>query len=80
MTVASFTADASGNARLHAEDDGCLLDAAQVYYEVIYHADGQTWGALPNHAEAASFAEGGPCRSSYSSDAFRHVLIAQKGL
>ena len=80
VSVESFTADASGAAKVHAVVEGCLLDAQIVNFEVIYHADGQTWGALPNHAEAASFAEGGPCRSSYSSDAFRHVLIAQKGL
>ena len=72
-TVESFTADASGNARLHAEDAGCLLDAEELRYDVIYHADGNTYGALPDRGDAVS-----GCRNSFGSDALRQFIILQK--
>ena len=72
-TVESFTADAGGNARLHAEDAGCLLDAEELRYDVIYHADGNTYGALPDRGDAVS-----GCRNSFGSDALRQFIIIQK--
>jgi hypothetical protein len=75
--AASFIADAHGKAEFHARVPGDLLAADILSYTVIYHADGQTYGALANRAESES--QGEPaCRSSYGADAIRQLLILQK--
>ncbi|SDI09911.1 hypothetical protein SAMN05192558_101632 [Actinokineospora alba] len=75
--ASSFVAAADGTAAFRGKLDGSLLDSAlQVFFSVIYHFDGQTYGALPN---AGEFQTQGPnCRSSFGEDAMRHLLILQK--
>jgi hypothetical protein len=72
----SFIADAAGNARFTARVNDNLLDATVLDFELIYHADGNTFGAFPNRGEYAS--AGPDCRSSYGSDAMRQLLIIQQ--
>jgi hypothetical protein len=73
----SFVARADGTATYTGRVDGDLLGATQVFLEVIYHFDGQTYGSLPNRGEWLT--QGQPtCRSSFGEDAMRHLLIAQK--
>jgi hypothetical protein len=73
----SFVARPDGTASYSGRVDGNLLSATQVFIEVIYHLDGQTWGALPNHGEWLT--QGQPtCRSSFGEDAMRQTLILQK--
>ena len=44
--------DGSGSASYSGVIEGlCLLDATQVFLDVIYHSDGQTYGQLPNLRE-----------------------------
>ena len=75
--AASLVADAYGQAEFHARVAGDLLAADLLTFTVIYHADGQTYGALANRSEAES--QGEPvCRSSYGVDAIRQLLILQK--
>ncbi|HUJ28611.1 MAG TPA: hypothetical protein VLW85_21460 [Myxococcales bacterium] len=73
VAVESFTAGRKGHARVHARSEGCLLDAQQVTYAVIYHFDGRTWGEVPNAGEANG------CRSTFGDDAERQLLILQQG-
>lgn len=68
----AFTARRDGQAHFAGRVAGNVLDADQVQLVIIYHADGQTYGAVPNHGEAIG------CRPSFSSDAFRHVLVIVK--
>jgi hypothetical protein len=73
----SFVAGADGTAAYSGRVDGQLLDATQVFLEVIYHYDGQTYGSLPNRGEWLT--QGRPdCRSSFGDDAMRQLLVLQK--
>ena len=72
----SFVADAAGGATFHGRVDGDLLAATQLFFSVVYHADGQTYYPLPNRGEFLT--QGGECRSSYGHDAMRQFLILQK--
>lgn len=74
--AASFIAAADGTAAFRGRVDGALLDATQAFFTVIYHADGQTYGSLPNRGEFLT--QGDDCRSSFGEDAMRQVLILQK--
>ena len=52
-----------GRALFRGRVDGtCLLDATQVFLDVVYHFDGNTWGALPNHLEFLTQVQ--PCQGS----------------
>jgi len=64
--------DATGEASFSASVDGCLFDASQLLFDVIYHFDGSTYGALPNRGEFES------CHSSFGADALRQLIIVQK--
>jgi hypothetical protein len=75
--AASFIADASGRASFRGQVSGNPLTALQVFYSVIYHSDGQTYGSLPNHGEFLT--QGANCRSSFGDDAMRQLIIFQKG-
>lgn len=72
----SFVADAAGGAAFHGRVDGDLLAATQLFFSVVYQADGQTYYPLPNRGEFLT--QGGECRSSYGHDAMRQFLILQK--
>lgn len=73
----SFVASADGGATYSGRVDGDLLGATQVFLEVIYHFDGQTYGSLPNRGEWLT--QGQPtCRSSFGEDAMRQLVILQK--
>lgn len=74
---ASFVADAAGGATFHGRVEDDLLAATQLFFSVIYHADGQTYYPLPNRGEFLTH-EGGQCRSSFGHDAMRQLLILQK--
>ena len=75
--ASSFVAGADGTATFHARVAGDLLAPLQLIFEVIYHNDGHTYGALPNVGE--SLTQGPGCHSSYGQDAMRQLLIGQKG-
>jgi hypothetical protein len=72
----SFVADAAGGATFHGRVDGDLLAATQLFFSVVYHADGQTYHPFPNRGEFLT--QGAECRSSYGHDAMRQFLILQK--
>lgn len=72
----SFVADAAGGATFHGRVDGDLLAATQLFFSVVYHADGQTYHPFPNRGEFLTHDTG--CRSSYGHDAMRQFLILQK--
>ena len=73
----SFVAEPDGTATYAGRIDGDPLAATQVFVEVIYHFDGETYGSLPNRGEWLT--QGEPtCRSSYGEDAMRQLLITQK--
>ena len=74
--ASSFVAGSDGTAAFRGSLDGNLLSANQVFFSIVYHFDGQTWGALPNHGEFLT--QGPNCRSSFGEDAMRHLLILQK--
>ena len=74
--ASSFVAGSDGAAAFRGRLDGNLLSANQVFFSIVYHFDGQTWGALPNHGEFNT--QGENCRSSFGDDAMRHLLILQK--
>jgi hypothetical protein len=74
--LASFVADENGEADFQGRADSCLFDAVQVFLSLIYHADGQTYGSLPNRGEFLT--QGAECRSSFGHDAMRQVLVLQK--
>jgi len=72
----SFVAGSDGTAAFRGGLSGNLLSASQVYFSIVYHFDGQTWGALPNHGEFNT--QGPECRSSFGDDAMRQMLVLQK--
>ena len=73
----SFVAAPDGTASFTGRVDGDLLSATQVFLEVIYHFDGQTYGSLPNRGEWLT--QGEPtCRNSFGEDAMRQLLIVQE--
>lgn len=72
----SFVADGIGTAEFHGRVGGDLLGATQLYLNVVYHADGQTYYPFPNRGEYLT--QGADCRSSFGHDAMRHVLIYQR--
>lgn len=75
--ASSFIAASDGTAAFRGKLDGALLDsAAQVFFSLVYHFDGKTYGPLPNAGEFQT--QGGTCRSSFGEDAMRHLLILQK--
>jgi hypothetical protein len=74
--AASFVAGADGTAAFSGRVRADLLDVDQLFFSIVYHADGQTWGALPNHGEFNT--QGDNCRSSFGDDAMRQMLILQK--
>jgi len=74
--ASSFVADSSGDAKFQAIVPGHLLDAAFVAFGVVYHANGQTYGELPNLGESVT--QGPDCRSSFGADAMRQLEIIQK--
>ncbi|MBI2571843.1 MAG: hypothetical protein HYV63_32945 [Candidatus Schekmanbacteria bacterium] len=73
---ASFVADENGDADFQGRVDGCLFDALQVFFSVIYHFYGTTYGELPNAGEYLT--QGSDCRSSFGEDAMRQLLILQQ--
>jgi len=73
---ASFVAGADGTASFRGALDGNLLTASQVWFSIVYHFDGLTWGSLPNHGEFNT--QGPECRSSFGEDAMRQMLVLQK--
>lgn len=74
--ASSFIANSDGTAAFSGKVDGDLLAAGQVFVSLVYHLDGQTWGALPNHGEFNT--QGDNCRSSFGEDAMRQLLVLQK--
>lgn len=74
--TSSFVAGSDGTAAFRGSLDGNLLSANQVFFSIVYHFDGQTWGALPNHGEFLT--QGENCRSSFGEDAMRQLLVLQK--
>ena len=74
--ASSFVAGSDGTAAFRGSLDGDLLTANQVYFSIVYHFDGQTWGWLPNHGEFNT--QGENCRSSFGDDAMRQLLVLQK--
>jgi hypothetical protein len=72
----SFVALPDGTATYSGRVDGDLLAATQVFIELVYHADGQTYGSLPNRGEWLT--QGSACRSSFGEDAMRQLFILQK--
>jgi hypothetical protein len=72
----AFVADDAGGATFHGRVDGDLLAATQLFFSVVYHADGQTYYPFPNAGEFLTQGDG--CRSSYGHDAMRQLLILQK--
>jgi hypothetical protein len=75
--ASSFVAAGDGTAAFRGRLDGALLDsAAQVFFSLVYHFDGKTYGPLPNAGEFQT--QGATCRSSFGEDAMRHLLILQK--
>jgi hypothetical protein len=73
---ASFVAAGDGTADYRGRVDGALLDATQVFFSIVYHADGMSYGSLPNRGEWLT--QGESCRSSFGHDAMRQVLVLQK--
>jgi hypothetical protein len=66
----------NGNATFNGRVPADPLTATQVVIEIVYHFDGQTHGALPNHGEFKT--QGPSCRSSFGENAMRQLLILQK--
>ncbi len=76
--AASFIADEDGATTFHGMIEGAPLEATQVFFSVIYHWDGQTYGDLPNRGEWHTYTQGEDCRSSFGLDAMRQLVILQK--
>jgi hypothetical protein len=74
--ASSFVAGSDGSAAFRGGLPGNLLSAGQVYFSIVYHFDGLTWGALPNHGEYNT--QGATCHSSFGEDAMRQLLVLQK--
>jgi hypothetical protein len=50
-----------------------------MFFSVVYHLDGATYDPYPNRGEFLTHdREDTPCRSSFSEDAMRQLLIFQK--
>jgi hypothetical protein len=75
--ASSFVARADGTATYSGRVSGNLLSALQVFVELVYHFDGQTYGALPNRGEWLTQGQA-TCRSSFGEDAMRQLLVLQK--
>lgn len=73
--ASSFVADAAGVGSFHGRVDGVLLSADEVFLDLIYHHDGETYHPFANAGQAMS----GCTRSSYGEDAMRHLIVQQKG-
>jgi hypothetical protein len=67
----SVVADSSGAAFFHARVGGRLLDAQALLIDVIYHFDGNVYGAVPTLGESES------CRPTFGIDAMRQLVIFQ---
>lgn len=76
--ASSFIAGEAGTARYRGEVPGDLLAADQVFFSIVYHADGKTFHPFPNAGEFLTHDDGGDCRSSYGHDAMRQFLVLQK--
>ena len=74
--ASSFVAGSDGTAAFRGSLDGNLLSANQVFFSIVYHFDGQTYGLLPNRGEFET--QGENCRSSFGDEAMRQLLILQK--
>ena len=74
--ASSFVAGTDGRGTFRGRLGGDLLAAGQVFFSVVYHFDGQTYGPLPNRGEHLT--QGAECRSSFGEDAMRHLLVLQK--
>lgn len=74
--ASSFVAGSDGRAAFRGRLDADLLAAGQVFFSIVYHFDGQTYGPLPNRGEHLT--QGAGCRSSFGEDAMRHLLVLQK--
>jgi hypothetical protein len=75
--ASSFVAGPDGRAAFAGRLEGALLASAElVGFQIVYHADGQTYGSLPNRGEYLT--QGGDCRSSYGHDAMRHLTVFQQ--
>ena len=74
--ASSLVAGSDGAGAFRGRLDGNLLAAGQVFFSIVYHFDGQTYGPLPNRGEFLT--QGGECRSSFGEDAMRHLLVLQK--
>ena len=74
--ASSFVAGSDGSAAFRGRLSGNLLSATQVFFSIVYHSDGRTWGSLPNHGEFLT--QGENCRSSFGDDAMRQLLVLQK--
>jgi hypothetical protein len=74
--ASSFVAGPDGTASYRGRVDASLLDAQQSFLSVIYHADGSTYGPVPNRGEWLT--QGENCRSSFGHDAMRQFLVLQK--
>jgi hypothetical protein len=70
--ASSFIAGSSGRATFDARVAGDLLNAQEVNVFVVYHFNGQVYGAVPNSGEASR------CSSTYGADAIRQFIILQK--
>lgn len=76
--ASSFVASSTGAGSFHGQVAGNLLESAQqVFFSIVYHLDGKTYGPLPNAGEHTTY-QSGTCRSSFGEDAMRQMLILQK--
>jgi hypothetical protein len=74
--ASSFVAGPDGTATYRGRVERPLLDAGELVFSVIYHADGQAYDPFPNRGEQVT--AGPDCRSSFGADAMRQLLIIQK--
>lgn len=74
--ASSFVAGAEGGGDFRGRLDADLLAAGQVFFSIVYHFDGRTYGPLPNHGEHLT--QGAECRSSFGEDAMRQLIVLQK--
>jgi hypothetical protein len=75
--AASFVAAPDGTATFSARVSGNPLEAVQVFIELVYHFDGNTYGSLPNKGEFLT-QDQPTCRSSFGEDAMRQMIVWQK--
>jgi hypothetical protein len=74
--ASSFLAGNDGRGTFRGRLGADLLAASQVFFSIVYHFDGRTYGPLPNAGEHLT--QGADCRSSFGEDAMRHLLVLQK--